>query len=109
MSLWNAGMDGVAAALRSRLSLQDAFIMAAALCAATLFALEYKFFENAYRMTSHERRITVQEFFGLTGLLIVGLIVFRFGACSNRSANSSAASRRNLLRTRRATWRCAIH
>jgi len=78
MQFGNADMTAAATTLRSRLSLQDAVIFLAALCAATLFALEYDFFENADHMTSRERRITVAEFYALTGLLIIGLIVFSF-------------------------------
>jgi diguanylate cyclase (GGDEF)-like protein len=62
--------------LRSRLSQQDAFILAMMMLALTLFALEFDFFENVQHMTTRERRITVGEFFALTGLLIVGLIAF---------------------------------
>ena len=78
MALQSADLSGLAATLRSRLSLQDAFILTAVLCAATLFAFEYRFFENVDQMTSRERRITVQEFLALTGFMIVGLIVFSF-------------------------------
>ena len=78
MALQSADLSGLAATLRSRLSLQDAVILTAVLCAATLFAFEYRFFENVDQMTSRERRITVQEFLALTAFMIVGLIVFSF-------------------------------
>jgi diguanylate cyclase (GGDEF)-like protein len=61
---------------RSRVSVPDAAILLALCLAATLFAFEYDFFQNADRLTVHERRITVAEFFSLTGLFIVGLIVY---------------------------------
>ncbi len=78
MALKSADLSGLAATLRSRLSLQDAFILTAVLCAATLFAFEFRFFENVDQMTSRERRITVQEFFALAALMIMGLIAFSF-------------------------------
>jgi diguanylate cyclase (GGDEF)-like protein len=67
-----------ASAFRSRLAVQDGLILAAVMCAATLFAFEYDFFEHADQMTVHQRRITAQEFFVLTGFLIAGLIAFSF-------------------------------
>ena len=78
MPQWKFDMAAVTTTVRSRVSAQDGLILFAALCAAALFAFEYDFFENVDHMTSRERRITVQEFFALTGLLIVGLIVFSF-------------------------------
>ena len=71
-------MTAFAAALRSRVSVHDGLILAAALCAGTLFAFEYEFFENVDAMTSREKRISVQEFFALTGALIVRLIAFSY-------------------------------
>jgi diguanylate cyclase (GGDEF)-like protein len=65
-------------AVRPGLKLQDAVIVAAIMCAATLFAFEYEFFESASGMTQGERRITVAEFFALAGLLIVSLIGFSY-------------------------------
>ena len=64
--------------LRSRMGLQDAVIVLAVVLTATLFAFEYDFFEHAGSLTTQQKRITVGEFFALTGLLIVGLIVFSF-------------------------------
>jgi diguanylate cyclase (GGDEF)-like protein len=78
MPQWKFDMSGFTTTVRSRVSVQDGLILFAALCAAALFAFEYEFFENVDHMTSRERRITVQEFFALTGLLIVGLILFSF-------------------------------
>jgi diguanylate cyclase (GGDEF)-like protein len=62
--------------LRSRMGLQDAVIVLAVVLTATLFAFEYDFFEHADTLTTHQKRITVGEFFALTGLLILGLISF---------------------------------
>ena len=56
--------------------LQDALILAVVMLAATLFAMEYEFFENVEHMTVRERRVSVGEFFTLAGLLIVGLLAF---------------------------------
>ena len=61
----------LATMLQSRLSLQDTFILAAVLCAGTLFALEFEFFENANRMSSEQHRITVQEYFVLAHRLLI--------------------------------------
>jgi diguanylate cyclase (GGDEF)-like protein len=69
---------GPAGTLHLRMNLQDAFMLGAVLCAATLFAFEFDFFENVDQMTSEQRRITVRECFVLAGLLIAGLIGFSF-------------------------------
>jgi diguanylate cyclase (GGDEF)-like protein len=71
-------MAAIASALRSRLSRHDGAIVFAAMCAGALFAFEYEFFENVDQMTPREKRISVQELFALTGLLIVSLIVFAY-------------------------------
>ena len=76
MSVPKVNLAGFAAVLRPRLEFQDAVIVVAIICAATLFAFEYDFFESVDRMSVRERRITVQEYFALTGLLIVSLIGF---------------------------------
>jgi diguanylate cyclase (GGDEF)-like protein len=64
--------------LGSRVSIQDAVIVLASLGAATLFLYEYTFFEHSDAMTAQERRVTTGELFAVTGLLIVGLIIFAF-------------------------------
>jgi diguanylate cyclase (GGDEF)-like protein len=64
--------------LRSRLNLHDVTILVAIILAAALFTFEFQFFEQADRLSAREKRITVAEYFSLTGLLIVSLIVFSF-------------------------------
>ena len=78
MPLSHATLLDFVAALRPRLALQDAIMVVAIICAATLFAFEYDFFSLAPTMTIEERRITAQEYFALTGLLIVILIGFSY-------------------------------
>ena len=78
MSLSETNLLDVASILRPRLTLQDAILVIAIISAATLFAFEYDFFAYARMMSPEERRVTVQEYFALTGLLIVSLIGFSF-------------------------------
>jgi diguanylate cyclase (GGDEF)-like protein len=78
MPVSQSSLMDVAEALRPRLALQDGVIVVAIISAATLFAFEYDFFSYASMMTTAERRVTVQECFALTGLLIVSLIGFSF-------------------------------
>ncbi|MGV3634347.1 MAG: diguanylate cyclase domain-containing protein [Pseudorhodoplanes sp.] len=70
-------MIGVAT-LSSRASLQDMVIWLASVGAVILFAYEYSFFENADAMTAREKHITTGEFFVVSGIFIVGLIIFAF-------------------------------
>lgn len=78
MSLSQAHLLDLASLLRPRLAVQDAILLVATICAATLFAFEYEFFNYASAMSPEERRVTAQEYFALTGLLIVSLIGFSF-------------------------------
>lgn len=78
MPVLQTSLMDVAEALKPRLSLQDGVIVVAIISAATLFAFEYDFFSYASMMTADERRITAEEYFALTGLLIVSLIGFSF-------------------------------
>jgi diguanylate cyclase (GGDEF)-like protein len=78
MLIDRASRRGPTGTLHLRMNLQDAFMLGAVLCAATLFAFEFDFFENVDQMTSEQRRITVRECFILAGLLIAGLIGFSF-------------------------------
>lgn len=110
MALKSADLSGLAATLRSRLSVQDVIILTAMLCAATLFAFEFHFFENVDQMRSRERRITVQKFFALAALMIVGVIAFSFrrqqqrrefeGRLVAEGAAHEARRRRDVMRSR---------
>lgn len=63
-------------ALRSPASMQDLFILGAAMLAAFIFALEYDLVQTADAMTAHERKITLSEIFLLASALISGLLIF---------------------------------
>lgn len=78
MPLSQSRLTDVAEALKPRLALQDAVIVVALICAATLFAFEYDFFSYASMISAEERRVTAEEYFALTGFLIVSLIGFSF-------------------------------
>jgi diguanylate cyclase (GGDEF)-like protein len=67
-----------ATTLSSRVSVKDAVIVLASLGAAVLFIYEFSFFEHSDAMSAQERRVTTGELFAVTGLFIVGLIVFAF-------------------------------
>jgi diguanylate cyclase (GGDEF)-like protein len=67
-----------AATLSSRASFQDMVIWLASVGAVILFAYEYSFFEHSDAMTAHEKRVTTGEFFVVSGVFIVGLIIYAF-------------------------------